>query len=164
MVWKIGLAALSTIAVIITAMIGNFLHTDAHYQHARVEGFTRADYSAFDRNFTLEHRICNIGLKASDLCFTPAKFGHKVRIGHPWPKRMPAAPAELPVLLVTDLKTKGYRTYRVGLTLYLIDSNRDVVLESLDLSKPEFKLALEREPTVASAARTDPVAKTQNLR
>lgn len=102
------------------------------------ETFTSRDAAVFNRDFDINGSTCAIGLKKDGLCFGPSPLEELIVAGEALPKRAPAMPVRLEVLMATDLKAPGLKTYRYGHTLALVDGQSFRVIDTLDLSPSAY--------------------------
>lgn len=98
------------------------------------EAFTSRDAAVFNRNFEIDGKTCVIGLEKDGLCFGISPLEEMIVAGEALPDRAPAMPVRLEVLMATDLKAPGLKTYRYGHTLALVDGKSFRVIDTLDLS------------------------------
>lgn len=152
MTWKIELAALTAATAVATIAWGQAHNAIWTPPPEEFDAFTRQDYTSFDRDFSVNGETCRVGIKAKQMCFHTSALTERVQVGKAWPSALPVAPAALPTLLRTDLKTDDLRTYRVGQTLFLVEGVEGRVTGRLDLSAPSYELAVGEENMIQTAA------------
>lgn len=152
MTWKIELAALTGATVLAILAWGHARNAMWGETPERFESFTRQDYTSFDRDFSLDGATCHVGIEARQICFHASDLAERVEIGKTWPDVLPVAPAELPTLLRTDLKTGDLHTYRIGQALFLVEGVEGRVIGRLDLSAPSYDLAISEPDLVQTAS------------
>ena len=103
--------------------------------------FTKADYSAFDRNFEMDGATCKVGLKRDRICFGGSPVEDILTPGMTLPSDVPMVGAEFRVILFTELKSENLRTVRFGRSLALVEPKTRYVQDVLDLSAPSFDKA-----------------------
>lgn len=111
-----------------------------------VSRFSAADYAAFDRNFEMDGRLCEIGLRRDRLCFGASPVDALLVPGVVLPPHIPIMGAEFRVIVETDLKAENLRTIRFGQTLALVDPATRRIEDVLNLAAPSFDEA--RPPAI----------------
>lgn len=148
MTWKIEFAALAITA----AGVGGYLYNTSPFEEAPIryhDSFTEADFDAFDRHFSHNGEICDIGLKASDVCLPEFKISQNIEIGQPFPNDVLRLSAGMRVLLALDTKEPDLKTIRVGQTLALIHRETLVVQDVIRLDAVTYADA--RKPELSGA-------------
>ena len=135
---------LAAAAIAVGAAAGTWLIVDpmGTSQHSLAQSrFTQSDYAAFDRQFDMSGRDCDVGVSDFDMCFQASPSESLIMIGQKLPESLPALPASLEVLRKTSVKTDNERTYRYGRVLALVDMQTGIVVDRLDLSQQTFAAA-----------------------
>lgn len=110
-------------------------------QTAGLTHFTKADFSAFDRNFEMDGDKCQVGLKRDRICFGGSPVEKILKPGMTLPEEVPIVGAEFRAIVITELKADNLRTIRFGRSLALVDPKTRYVQDVIDLSAPSFERA-----------------------
>ena len=126
-----------------------------------VDHFQEADFSIYDRDFTLQGRDCEIGIKRRGICLSKSPLEDSIVPGRILPVEVPATSAEFPIILETPLKKANLQTVRFGHRIALFDQGTREIVDVIDLDATNFaeskvldRQKAEVEDTSRQAARS----------
>lgn len=129
--------------VVFTALAGlGVFHTSAPLEPQapteRASVFAAADYAAFDRDFMIDGKTCQVGLERRDMCFTASPLQTRIIEGRPIPTDIPVLAAEFPILVAQPVKAETQRLLRYGTVLALIDKDTRLVEDLLYIDADNY--------------------------
>jgi len=138
--------------VAFTAFVGlGVFHTEKPLEPRapieRMSTFVAEDYAAFDRDFTIDGEICEVGLERRKMCFTPSPLQASIIEGTEIPSNVPLLAAEFPILVELPVKQSSLKLVRYGTTLALIDAESRMVEDVLYIDANTFADASRADQT-----------------
>lgn len=121
----------------VAAIGGGALALSAHSSvtnSAAATQFTASDTAAFDRNFQVADRDCEVGFAAQQLCFERTALEDRISIGEPFPETMYPLALEWRANLALERKAENLKTVRIGQSIILMERDTRMVVDKIDLS------------------------------
>lgn len=103
-----------------------------------VDHFQEADFSIYDRDFTLQGRACEIGIKRRGICLSKSPLEDTIVPGRVLPVEIPATSAEFPIILEAPLKASHLQTVRFGHRIALFNPDTREIVDVIDLTAQSF--------------------------
>ena len=103
-----------------------------------VAHFQEADFTIYDRDFTLQNRTCEIGIQRRGICLSKSPLEDSIVPGMVLPVEVPATSAEFPIILETPLKQSHLQTVRFGHRIALFDPATREIIDVIDLDAQSF--------------------------
>ena len=103
----------------------------------RASSFSQLDFEAFDRNFPIDGKACDVGIAKHKLCFQDSPLQTQLAKGQTLESHIPVMAAEFPILVAVPPKAKNQKLLRYGTMLALLNEETNIIEDLIRLDTPK---------------------------